>query len=421
MAQKEFKYIKGAYEQGMPADICFYCDVESWNCEDFLWEFHYLENYVMPSVIRIHINSSGGRVVDGMSVFAAIQNSKYPTQTINDGIAASMGSIIWAAGREMFMKDYALLMIHNPFFETGASDENTKTAIEAFKNQISTIYQKRFGMSEEDVKEIMDGKEGVDGTWMTAQQAIERGFIDQLHIIETPEAVRQRIAAAVDGVKNVKAISLVMNSESEIWNKTEKYIVEPKNDQMTEKDIKAFADQVGMTDGEITEEKVSARLSELMKAESEAKASAKELLEVKNELQTAKADLEKVNIELTGAKTSAENLKNDLQAAKDELQKYRDAETEALNKSIEEKVDAAIAECKIGKEDRETWIEMFNSNFELAEKTLATIPAREDLSKKLNTPENKEDAEKGMKSEEEKVKEVVDSTVGKNFKFRKLS
>lgn len=421
MAQKEFKYIKGAYEQGMPADICFYCDVESWNCEDFLLEFHYLEDYVMPSIIRIHINSGGGRVVDGMSVFAAIQNSKYPTQTINDGIAASMGSIIWAAGKEMFMKDYALLMIHNPFMEMGAADENSKAAIEAFKNQISIIYQKRFGMSEEEVKDVMDGKEGVDGTWMTAQQAIEKGFIDQLHIIETPEVVRQRVAAAVEGVRNVKAISLVMESESEIWNKSENHIVEPKKEKMTEKDIKVFAAQVGMAEGEITEEKVSARLAQLMKTESEAKASAKELLEAKNELKTVKADFDKVSIELTGAKKSVENLTNDLKSAKDELQKYRDAEAEALNKSIEEKVDAAIDVCKIGKEDRETWIEMFRNNFELAEKTLATIPAREDLSGKLNTPEAKDKAKEGMKTEEEKVKEVVDNTVGKDFKFRKLS
>ena len=107
MGKKDFKYIKGKLQNGCPADIYFYTDVDYWSVQDFLYEFNYLINYIEPSVIRIHINSVGGNVVDGMSVFSRIADCTIPTECINDALAASMGSIIWAAGDELYMKDYA--------------------------------------------------------------------------------------------------------------------------------------------------------------------------------------------------------------------------------------------------------------------------------------------------------------------------
>ena len=116
-----------------------------------------------------------------MSVFAKIIDCQIPTECINDALAASMGSIIWAAGDELYMKDYALLMIHNPFNESGKKYDNVT---EAFSKQLKTIYMKRFGLSESEVDDIMNGKEGEDGTFLTSAQAIEKGFISESHIIE---------------------------------------------------------------------------------------------------------------------------------------------------------------------------------------------------------------------------------------------
>ena len=81
---------------------------------NFLW----VESYIKPSKIRVLINSSGGSVLYGMSIFSVIRNSSIPTECINEGLAASMGSIVWAAGDKSLMRDYAILMIHNPFDST---------------------------------------------------------------------------------------------------------------------------------------------------------------------------------------------------------------------------------------------------------------------------------------------------------------
>lgn len=205
---KEFKFIKGAYCAGAPADICYYTDVDYWSVQEFLREFDYLVNYVNPSVIRIHINSVGGSVIEGMSVFSKIMDCKIRIECINDALAASMGSIIWAAGDELFMKDYALLMIHNPFCDANGEKQYNQ-ATEAFTQQLKTIYVKRFGLSEEEVENIMNGKEGEDGTFLTAAQALEKGFVDAEHIIETPKAVKDQIQAALKNTKDIGQIKAI--------------------------------------------------------------------------------------------------------------------------------------------------------------------------------------------------------------------
>ena len=50
---------------------------------------------------------------------------------INEGMAASMGSVLWAAGERSLMRDYAILMIHNPFL-LSAEDERANDMVTAF-------------------------------------------------------------------------------------------------------------------------------------------------------------------------------------------------------------------------------------------------------------------------------------------------
>ena len=84
---KNFKYVKGSVKQGSPADIYYYTDVDSWSAESFVDEFRWLVDYGV-SRINVHVNSPGGSVVDGMSVFSCILDCKIPTACYNDGIAA---------------------------------------------------------------------------------------------------------------------------------------------------------------------------------------------------------------------------------------------------------------------------------------------------------------------------------------------
>lgn len=415
MENPKFKYIKGTVKNGCPADIYFYTDVDYWSVDDFLWELKWLINAEV-SKINVHINSAGGTCVDGISVFSRIIDCPIPTACYNDGLAASMASIIWAAGQEVYMKDYALLMIHNPFIDSN-SGKTYNQVTEAFSQQLKTIYKKRFGLTDEEVESIMNGEEGNDGTFFTAEQAVEKGFITATHVIETPAAIRGQITAALKANTDVNNIKAVMNKFVELPKNT---IPEPKDNtnihqtenKMNEKEITVFAALLGMAGEKATVEGVSAQISAI-------KAKAEKYDTLKASYDKANKDLSDIKTELEGAKASVKNLTADLNTAKDSLKKYQEAEKAAQTKKVNDLVEKAVNDCKIDKADKETWLKMAENDFALAESVLATIPARANLSKETAVA-NEDNAQKGMKSAEEEVKAQVDKVVGSDFKFRTL-
>lgn len=413
MEKREFKFIKGEYCAGAPADICFYTDVDYWSVSDFLWEFDYLVNWVSPSKIRIHINSVGGSVVEGMSIFAKIQDCQIPTECINDSLAASMGSVIWAAGDELYMKDYALLMIHNPFCDCEGKKQYNQ-ATEAFTKQLKTIYMKRFGLSEDDVDAIMNGKEGDDGTFLTAAQAVEKGFVRGDHIIETPKAIKDQVMAAIKGSKDLGQIKAAFRSVLPSLPNATINIQNIKSNfkPMEDNKISVFAALFGLTGEKATTDNVTAKINELKAQASQAEAAQKSLDETK-------AELTKVKAELTGANTSIKNLNEDLTKTKAALKVYQDAEAKAKEDRVNALIDKAITECKINKDEREDYIKMAQNDYDLAERVLAKIPARDNLGQVI-AEANKGEAKDGTKTEEQKIKELVDQVVGKDFKFRSL-
>ena len=414
MSNKEFKFIKGKCCAGSPADICFYTDVDYWSVDNFLWEFDYLVNYVGPSEIRIHINSAGGSCVEGMSVFAKIMDCKIPTKCINDALAASMGSIIWAAGDELYMKDYALLMIHNPFCESNGDKEYNQVT-EAFTQQLKTIYTKRFGLSEEEVQNIMNGKEGEDGTFLTAAQAVEKGFVSADHVIETPKAIRDQIHAALKDVDDMVKIKAVLGLATPQLPKAT--INEKDNNNLNSKtmeknEIIAVAAILGFTGENANAEVVSAKISEM-------KSQLEQMDLLQASLEDTKSQLTKTQAELAGAETSVKNLTADLESANAALKQYKDAEEAAKADKVNALIDKAIAECKINMDEKETYIKIAENDFTLAESILAKIPARDNLGNIISEA-NKEVADKNIHTTEQQIQAKVDEVVGKNFKFRNI-
>lgn len=422
MAKQEFKFIKGKCAAGCPADICFYTDVDYWSVDDFLWELNHLTSYVNPSKIRIHINSAGGSCVDGISVFSKILDCPIPTECINDGLAASMGSIIWAAGDDVYMRDYALLMIHNPFTDCGDGCKEYNQVTEAFTQQLKTIYMKRFGLSEEEVKDIMDGKEGCDGTFFTAAQAVEKGFVSADNIIETPKAIRDKINAALDGVNDVSKIQAVLDlalpkfpsaTMSSIEGITTKQANNIFNSSTKmENEITVFAALFGLTGEKATAENVTAQINEI-----KAKAEKADLLQ--KSLDETMAQLTKAQAELTGAQSSVKNLTSDLEQANASLKQYQEAEAAAAAAKVNALIEKAIADCKINKDEKDTYLKMAQNDYELAESVLAKIPARDSLGN-IIAESNKNAAQQGTLTTEQEVQAKVNAIVGNDFKFHTL-
>lgn len=416
----KLKYVVGKAETDAPAIIRFFGSVDSYSTECFNEEFLWLQNCVKPSKIVVLINSDGGSVMYGMSTFSIIQSCPIEVDCIIEGIAASMGSVIWTAGDNLYMHDYSILMIHNPFvYDRNSEDENVKNMVNAFRTQIETIYTKRFGLSKDKVRAIMDGEGDADGTYLSAKDAVKAGILSADHVIKTSKQVVEKVKNQVEGVTDVASIRDIMASaikdevdENKLLEEvasihkqknqnSNSTTVEQEQDTMKEQEniqFSAVSAQLGFN-SDVQLQSVTARITELQNAE-------KELNGVKDEL----GDLK---IKFKGKEAEIKNIQEKLDTAEASLKKYQDAEKEAKDAEINALVDAAIKAGKIEAGAKEEWITMANSNFDMVKKTLDSIAGRDDIPKEIaNDPENKKDAQASLTEAEAKMAEKVKSVVG---------
>lgn len=82
MNTETFEHIVCQSGAGRPASIRFFGRITEESAGRFSEAFDFLENIVRPSLIRVLINSEGGSVLHGMTVYAAIQNASVPTECV---------------------------------------------------------------------------------------------------------------------------------------------------------------------------------------------------------------------------------------------------------------------------------------------------------------------------------------------------
>jgi ATP-dependent Clp protease protease subunit len=130
--------------------------------------------------ILFYINSPGGSVTAGMSIYDTMQFVKCDVQTIVLGQAASMGSLLAAAGAKgkRFILPNARHMIHQPL--GGASGQATDVEIQArellrWKEVLTNIYVLHTSRRCEILKADMERD-----NFMTAEQSVDYGLADKL-------------------------------------------------------------------------------------------------------------------------------------------------------------------------------------------------------------------------------------------------
>ncbi len=128
--------------------------------------------------VTIRINSPGGDVWDGAAIANALSSHKGIVTTRVEGLAASMASVIAMAGKRVQAYDNAMLMIHNAWtFVMGNQYEMRETAdlLEKIDGNILDAYQNKCKKGKKAIAEMMK-----ETTWMTAKEAKENGFIDEI-------------------------------------------------------------------------------------------------------------------------------------------------------------------------------------------------------------------------------------------------
>lgn len=416
------QFVVGEAKADEVATIRFFGRITDESTSRFNEEFDFLENVIRPSCIRVMINSEGGSVLYGMSTYSTIRNSKIDTECIIEGMAASMASIIWAAGNRSLMRDYAILMIHNPMLPE-SEDEQPSDMVLAFTKQIETIYRKRFGLKTEHIRAIMNGEAGKDGTFFDAAGAVKAGIIPAENVLQTTKQLCDKVRNEIKNNADIPHIEALMNRicaeatslipENKPFSTVTPTLSEKENstDMNEEKKVSpeygAVAAALGMQDRYEVKD-VMSRVSDLIAVEAKYKEVSKSL-----------ADAQTV---IAGKEATIQNMQTDLDTANTRLGEYERKEEAERQARIKELVASAQKAGKITLESMAQWEEMAATNYDLVERTLSNIPAREQISKEIATdPTNVQAASAATRSTEEVMTEKVTEVIGATFEFKKLS
>lgn len=128
--------------------------------------------------VEVHISSAGGSAFDAIAIYDLLK--KYPGKvtTYIDALAASAASIVAMGGQSIVMSKYALLMIHKPMVGSGGnSDELLRDVqmLNVVQSRLAQIYMDKTGLSPININSLINAV-----TWLTAEQALDLGFIDEI-------------------------------------------------------------------------------------------------------------------------------------------------------------------------------------------------------------------------------------------------
>ncbi len=160
--------------------------VEDYGASLIVAQLLFLEAENPKKEISFYINSPGGVVTSGLSIYDTMQFIRCPVTTLCVGQAASMGSLLLTAGEpgHRFALPNARIMVHQPSggFQGQATDILIHAReIEALKRRLNEIYVKHTGRDYDTIHQALERD-----NFMTADAAKEFGLIDEV-ILKRPE------------------------------------------------------------------------------------------------------------------------------------------------------------------------------------------------------------------------------------------
>ena len=253
--------------------------------------------------IEIRVNSPGGDVFEGVTIYNMLRNYSGNVRVIVDGLAASIASVIALGGDDIVMNQGSFFMIHNPWSGAmGEANDFRKQAdvLDSIRNQLLGIYQAATGLSEEEIITMMD-----EETWLTAEQAVEMGFA-------TSQETFTKVAASLN----------FSNKTRYFFNKTPTELV-----QMNKK-----------------EEVIHNEVAEAELAEVETEETALEELENEIEESEEFAELEFVAEAELEEEIEDEDLEDELEEEVDELEEEYEEEITYTEEEVLARIEMALEE-----------------------------------------------------------------------------
>jgi len=154
----------------------------------------------MSGDITVHLNSVGGSVIDGISIYNALKEYDKGTVTVEIGaVAASIASYIALAGDKVVAKTNSTFMIHLAWLPAvGNYIDLRKTAdiSEGLSSIIANAYVAKTGMQKSEAIALMEQESFFFGAEM-----MEAKFVDEIVTIETSTTKAEAFALSIEGLK----------------------------------------------------------------------------------------------------------------------------------------------------------------------------------------------------------------------------
>lgn len=162
--------------------IYFWGEVDDKSCEKAVNQLLLLEADQPGEEIKLYINSPGGVVTSGMTLYDTISLIKSPVSTICMGLAASMGSMLLSVGQKgkRYIFPNGRVMIHQPsiggYFQGVSADlEIQAREIQKTKEKLGALLSQNCNQPLERVMEDLERDH-----WMDAKEAVDYGIADKI-------------------------------------------------------------------------------------------------------------------------------------------------------------------------------------------------------------------------------------------------
>lgn len=136
-----------------------------------------LEKVEPEEEIEVFINSGGGSVFAGSEIYSKLRARQNVVVKV-ESMAGSAASIIAMAGR-CLISPVAMIMIHNVSMYGASGDyhdmQKNAEILKQMNTALATAYTEKTGKSKEEILKMMDRE-----TWLTANQCLEMGFVDEI-------------------------------------------------------------------------------------------------------------------------------------------------------------------------------------------------------------------------------------------------
>lgn len=141
--------------------------------------------------LNVYINSPGGEVFAGQTIYSMLKRHKAKVNVYIDGLAASIASLIAMAGDRVVMPENAMMMIHSPWtIAVGNAEEFRKIAedMDKIRDSMVVSYEARSALTKEEVVQMLDAE-----TWLSAGDCLTYGFADEIEETKQVAACLDRI------------------------------------------------------------------------------------------------------------------------------------------------------------------------------------------------------------------------------------